>query len=87
MQLGWNASMRILDAKVIVDASGEALELALKESVYLIKPNVREFKELADGGINEEAQIRSAAISLVENGWSEVVMSSGDMKGGADDGV
>ncbi|MFO7536328.1 MAG: PfkB family carbohydrate kinase, partial [Kiritimatiellia bacterium] len=33
-------------AKVIIDVSGEALKEALKEGVYLIKPNVREFREL-----------------------------------------
>ena len=33
-------------ARTIVDVSGKALEAALKEGVFLIKPNVREFREL-----------------------------------------
>ncbi|HEJ83055.1 MAG TPA: 1-phosphofructokinase family hexose kinase, partial [Desulfobacteraceae bacterium] len=33
-------------AKTIIDVSGEALKEALEEGVFLIKPNVREFREL-----------------------------------------
>ncbi len=65
-----------INAKVIVDASGEALKLALQEGVYLIKPNVREFRELLGGKIKEESQIKSAAKRIVESGQAEVVVIS-----------
>lgn len=63
-------------AKVIIDASGEALEAALQEGVFLIKPNIREFKELFGKEIKEKAQIKAVARKLVESGQCEVLMIS-----------
>jgi hypothetical protein len=40
------ALLATLGTLVIVDASGEALKHALQEGVFLIKPNIREFREL-----------------------------------------
>lgn len=65
-----------INAKVIVDASGEALKLALQEDVYLIKPNVREFRELVGSEIREESQIKSAAMTIVESGQTDVIVIS-----------
>jgi 6-phosphofructokinase 2 len=45
-------------AKTIIDVAGEALEQALKQGVYLIKPNVGEFRELVGKNIKEKSQIR-----------------------------
>ena len=45
-------------ARVIIDVAGEALEKALQEGVYLIKPNVREFRELVGKKIEEELELR-----------------------------
>jgi 6-phosphofructokinase 2 len=63
-------------AKTIIDASGEALEEALKEGVYLIKPNVREFRELVGEDIKEESQIKAAAQKMVKSGRCEVLVIS-----------
>lgn len=63
-------------AKTIVDVAGEALEQALHEGVYLIKPNVREFRELIGKKDTEEAQIKSEAQKLVKNGRCEVLVIS-----------
>jgi len=63
-------------AKVIIDASGEALEEALKEGVYLIKPNVREFRELVGKEIKEESRIKAAAQEMVKSGRCEVMVIS-----------
>ena len=63
-------------AKVIIDVSGEALEEALKEGVYLIKPNVREFKELVGKEIKEESQIKAEAQKMVKRGRCEVLVIS-----------
>jgi 6-phosphofructokinase 2 len=63
-------------AKTIIDASGEALEEALKEGVYLIKPNVREFRELVGEDIKEESQIKAEAQKMVKSGRCKVLVIS-----------
>lgn len=63
-------------AKTIVDVSGRALEAALEEGVFLIKPNVREFRELVGREVREQAQIEAAALELVESGRCEILVIS-----------
>lgn len=63
-------------AKVIIDVSGEALHAALQEGVFLIKPNIREFRELAGKEIKEKSQIMAAARKMIEDGRCEVLMIS-----------
>ncbi len=63
-------------AKVIIDASGDALNRALQEGVYLIKPNVREFREMVGQDIKEELQIEAEAIKMVRRGWCEILVIS-----------
>ena len=63
-------------AKVIIDVSGEAMKEALKEGVYLIKPNIREFRELVGKEIKEESQIKTAARKMVKSGRCEVLIIS-----------
>lgn len=63
-------------AKTIIDVSGEALEAALEEGVFLIKPNIREFRELVGEDVKEESQIKDAARKIVESGQSQVVVIS-----------
>lgn len=65
-----------MGAKVIIDTAGDALAHALQEGVYLIKPNVREFRELAGNDIKEESQIIEAAQSMVRAGQCEVMVIS-----------
>ena len=65
-----------IGAKVIIDTAGDALAHALQEGVYLIKPNVREFRELAGNDIKEESQIIEAAQSMVRAGQCEVMVIS-----------
>jgi len=62
--------------KVIIDVAGEAMKKALREGVYLIKPNVREFRELVGNKINEESQIKAAAQQLVKKGRCELLVIS-----------
>lgn len=62
--------------KVVVDASGEALKLALQEGVYLVKPNIREFKELLGSDVQDESQIEFEATKMIERGWCEVLVIS-----------
>jgi 6-phosphofructokinase 2 len=63
-------------AKIIIDTSGEALEKAIQEGVYLIKPNAREFRELVGEDITEESQIKSEAQKMVKSGRCEVLIIS-----------
>lgn len=63
-------------ARTIVDSSGEALRQALKEGVYLIKPNLREFRNLVGEDIEEESEIKAEAWKMIERGLCEVVVIS-----------
>jgi 6-phosphofructokinase 2 len=63
-------------ARVIVDVSGEPLEEAIEEGVYLIKPNVGEFRKLVGEDIKEKSQIRAEAKKLVRSGRCEVLIIS-----------
>jgi len=63
-------------AKTIIDVAGEALEQALKEGVYLIKPNVGEFRVLVGKNIKEKSQIRAEAQKIVKSGRCEVLVIS-----------
>jgi 6-phosphofructokinase 2 len=62
--------------KTVVDVSGKALEEALEEGVFLIKPNVREFRELVGEDIKEESQIKAEAQKMVKSGRCEVLVIS-----------
>jgi 6-phosphofructokinase 2 len=62
--------------KTIVDVSGKALKEALEEGVFLIKPNVREFRELVGEEIKEESQIKAEAQKMVKSGRCEMLVIS-----------
>jgi len=67
---------RGLGARIVLDTSGEALRQALKEPVYLIKPNMAEMIALAGFNIEDEGQQEAAAVSLVDRGLAEIVVVS-----------
>lgn len=62
------------DVRIVVDASGPALEAALAEGVFLVKPSLRELAELvgAHGALDERQQVE-AAQELVAEGRAEIV--------------
>lgn len=62
--------------KVFIDASGEALARALQEGVYLIKPNIREFRELIGKEMKDQSQIKAEAQKMIKNGCCEVLVIS-----------
>lgn len=62
--------------KVILDTTGEALRAALKEGVYLIKPNLRELNMLSGERLDSEDRQEALAESLVEKGQAQVVVVS-----------
>jgi 6-phosphofructokinase 2 len=63
-------------AKAIIDVSGKALKAALEEGVFLIKPNVREFRELVGKEVKEETLIKAEAQKMVKSGRCEVLVIS-----------
>ena len=67
---------RELGARMIVDTSGEALSPAIREGVFLIKPNLRELKELAEHEIEDESHQEDLARQIVNSGQSEAVVIS-----------
>ncbi len=63
-------------ARVILDTSGIALRRALREKVFLIKPNLRELNTLAERPLEDEEQQETFARSLIQRGSCEVVLVS-----------
>ncbi|WP_448002333.1 1-phosphofructokinase family hexose kinase [Agromyces bauzanensis] len=65
------------DVRIVVDASGPALEAALDERVFLIKPSLRELAELVGAGdtLDENEQVE-AARAVVADGRAEIVALS-----------
>ena len=67
---------RARGSRVVVDASGPALAAALAEGVYLIKPSLRELRELTGLPLVTEPQWRDAAQRIIEKGQAQVVALS-----------
>lgn len=65
-----------LGVKVVLDTSGFALEAALKEGVYLVKPSLRELRDLFGQPLETESQWCHAAEQLLERGSAQVVVIS-----------
>lgn len=64
--------------KLILDAPGKALELALREGVYLCKPNLKEFCALTGASPENLEDVKQKAKSLIESkSCSAVVVSLG----------
>jgi 6-phosphofructokinase 2 len=60
--------------RMILDTSGEPLQVALEEGVYLIKPNKHEFQGLV-GHLPEAAEEQAAlAREFIERGGTEIVI-------------
>ena len=64
------------DSKIIVDTSGPFLKAALEAGVYLIKPNLREFRELAGITSTDEATLVEAGRRLLDRYRIEVIAVS-----------
>jgi 6-phosphofructokinase 2 len=63
-------------SKIIVDTSGRFLQAALEHGVYLIKPNLREFQELAGIIASDDAALVEAGRRLIDRGQVEVIALS-----------
>jgi 6-phosphofructokinase 2 len=63
-------------SKAIVDTSGPFLKAALEEGVYLIKPNLREFRELVGITSDDQATLIEAGRSLFDRYFVEIIALS-----------
>ena len=67
---------RKLGAKFVLDTSGAALESALKEGVYLLKPNLRELNEFLGAEAADDSAIVAASRRIIARYGVEVVVTS-----------
>ncbi|PKO40928.1 MAG: phosphofructokinase [Betaproteobacteria bacterium HGW-Betaproteobacteria-3] len=67
---------RASGSRLVVDTSGPALAAALEEGVYLIKPSLRELRELTGQPLTHEPQWLAAAQQIVCDGRAEMVALS-----------
>ncbi len=67
--------------RLILDTSGEPLREALKEGVYLVKPNLRELSLLADKPLATERDQQAAAKALIAGHQADIVALSMGSKG------
>ena len=67
---------RKLGAKFVLDTSGAALEAALKEGVYLLKPNLRELNEFLGAEVVDDGAIVAASRRIITRYGTEVVVTS-----------
>lgn len=63
-------------AKVVLDTSGEALSEAIREGVYLLKPNLGELSRLSGLGELDNESADEAAKQLIDEGKAEIVVVS-----------
>ena len=61
---------------MILDTSGRALAAALGAGVFLIKPSLRELRNLTESSLEHEPEQDAAAREIVARGGAEVVVVS-----------
>jgi len=64
------------NAKLIIDTSGEALKHAVKEGVYLIKPNIGELSNLYGKENLQKEEVVAAARSIIHQGGCKIMVVS-----------
>jgi 6-phosphofructokinase 2 len=69
-------AVRERGSRLVLDTSGPPLAAALEEGVYLVKPNLRELRELTGEALEAEGDWAAAARRLVDSGKTEVVALS-----------
>ena len=65
-----------INARLILDTSGAALQAAADEGVFLLKPNLGELSALAGVDSLEMNQVDDAALEIIRQGKCEVVVVS-----------
>ena len=67
---------RSKNAKFILDTSGEPLRAALREGVYMIKPNLGELSNLAGKGMLNHQDVIDVSQTIIEKGGCEIAVIS-----------
>lgn len=67
---------RTKGVRLVIDASGPSLKAALKEGVFMAKPNLGELAALTGKDTLDDAQVYSIARELVHEGACEVIVVS-----------
>lgn len=67
---------KTINARLIIDTSGEALVHALKEGVYLIKPNLNELSQLTGKTDMDKEQIIAQSRNIINSGSCEIMVVS-----------
>lgn len=65
--------VRARESRLVLDSSGPALAAGVAAGVYLVKPNLRELRDLTQQPLDTPTQWRAAAQALVDEGRAEVV--------------
>lgn len=65
-----------LAVRTVVDTSGDALRAALTESIWLIKPSLRELSSLVGRALSTPTQQQQAARELMDRGQAQMVALS-----------
>jgi 6-phosphofructokinase 2 len=60
-------------AKVVIDTSGAPLRAAVNEGVYLIKPSLREFRELTGQPLERDPDCIATCRRLIDSGRVEII--------------
>jgi 6-phosphofructokinase 2 len=63
-------------SRFVIDTNGTPLRLALREGVYLVKPNLRELSDLTGEDLRDEPEQAAAALQIVRSQESEIVVLS-----------
>lgn len=67
---------KTMNAKLIVDTAGAPLRAALQDGAFLIKPNLREFRELTGISSTEDGVLIEAARRIIDRGSVEIIAIS-----------
>ena len=70
------AISRKIGSKLVIDTSGEALNRAVDEGVYLLKPNMGELAKLVGASSLEIDEVDDAAREIIAKGGCEIVVIS-----------
>ncbi|MDB5779152.1 MAG: 6-phosphofructokinase [Polaromonas sp.] len=63
-------------SRLVLDSSGPPLAAALAEGVYLVKPSLRELRELTGHALDSEQDWHAAALQIIRAGQAQVVALS-----------
>ena len=67
---------REVGVRLVVNTSGEALQSAVEEGAYLLKPNLGELSQLVGGAALDSESAGEAARSLIARGRCDIVVVS-----------